>query len=74
MSNCRLSNLIAGPKQDKMIDDGDSMRLCEYCFDVCEALGTAIQGKDVSELDETVRTAFKDFERWVDPNSAYRLY
>jgi hypothetical protein len=28
-----------------MIDDKDSVQLSEYCFGVCEALETAIQGE-----------------------------
>ena len=48
-----------------MIDNAGSIQLCECCFDVCEALGTAIQGKDVNGLNQTVRTTLEGFERCV---------
>ena len=47
-----------------MIDDKDSVQLSEYCFSVCDVLKTAIQGRD--GLDESVRVALEDLERWVD--------
>jgi len=54
------------PNQDKLIDDKDSVQLSEYCFDVCDVLKTAIQGRDVDGLDESVRTALEDLERCVN--------
>ena len=48
-----------------MVDDKDSVQLAEYCFDVCEALKTATQGKNADDLGESVRTALEDSERCV---------
>lgn len=49
-----------------MVGNNDSVQLSEYCFNVCEALKTAIQGKGVEDLSESVRVALKDSERCVD--------
>ena len=46
-----------------MVDDEGSVQLCEHLFDVCEALKTAIQGKDVDDLSEPERIALGDLER-----------
>jgi hypothetical protein len=48
-----------------MVHDKDSVQLAEYCFDVCEALKTATQGKNADDLGESVRTALEDSERCV---------
>ena len=52
--------------QDKMIDNEDSVQLSEYCFNVCAVLESAIQGKDVGNLNKYVRMALGDLERCVD--------
>jgi len=49
-----------------MVDDNDSVQLSEYCFNACEVLKTAVQGKDVNSLDESVRVALEDLQRCVD--------
>ena len=49
-----------------MIDDKDSMQLSEYCFNVCEVLKDAVQGRDADSLDESVREALQDLERCAD--------
>ena len=49
-----------------MIDDKDSLQLSGYCFNVCEMLEMAIQGKDVGDLDESVRKGLDDLERCAD--------
>jgi len=50
-----------------MIDDEDSVQLAGYCFNVCEVLGTATQGKDnTDDLHESVRTGLGRLERCVD--------
>ena len=46
-----------------MIDDKDSVQLSEYCFNVCEVLKTAVQGRNADSLDESVRVALEDLER-----------
>ena len=46
-----------------MVDDKDSVQLSEYCFNVCEVLKTAVQGRDADSLDESVRAALEDLER-----------
>ena len=48
-----------------MIDDEGSVQLSEYCFGICEALETAIQGENADDLNGFVRTAFEDLERCV---------
>ena len=42
------------------------MELSEYCFNMCETLKTAIQGRDVDDLSESERMAFKELERCID--------
>jgi len=49
-----------------MVDDKDTVQLSEYCFNTCEVLKTAVQGKDVNSLNESVRVALEDLERCVD--------
>jgi len=53
-----------------MIDNKDFVQLSEYFFDVCEMLKTAIQGKNMDDLNEPVRTALKDLERCVNQPSS----
>lgn len=54
------------PNQDRMIRNNDSEQLSKYCFDVCVALGTAIQGKSAGGLSEPAGMALADLERYVD--------
>ena len=54
------------PNQDKMIDDNDSAQLSDYCFNVCEVLKTAVQGRSADGLNESVRVALEDLERCGD--------
>ena len=49
-----------------MVADEDSLKLSEYCFNVCDVLKTAIQGKGVDDLNKSVRTALGGLERCVD--------
>ena len=42
------------------------MQLSEYCFNVCDVLKTAIQGRETDSLDESVVVALEDLERWAD--------
>ena len=49
--------------QDEMIDDDDSVRLSEYCFNICLALETAIQGKGAGGLNKYRKMALEDLER-----------
>ena len=49
-----------------MIDDKESVQLSEYCFNVCEVLKGAVQGKNADGLNESVRGALEDLERCVD--------
>jgi len=49
-----------------MLHNENSVLLSEYCFNVCEALNIAIQGRSVDDLNEPVRTALDDLGRWVD--------
>ena len=51
------------PNQDKMIGNNDSEQLSKYCFDVCVALETAIQGEGADDLSELARMALADLER-----------
>lgn len=54
------------PNQDTGVDDEDSVQLSEYCFNVCAALQIAVQGKNVDDLNESVRAALGGLERCVD--------
>ena len=49
-----------------MIDDKDSVQLSEDCFGVCEALDTAIRGKNANDLNEPLKMALEDSRRCVD--------
>jgi len=49
-----------------MIDNKDSVQLSVSCFNVCEVLDVAIQGKNAGGLDEFVRTALEDSERYFN--------
>jgi hypothetical protein len=49
-----------------MIDDEDSVQLSEYCFGVCEALETVIQGGSADDPSGFARTALEDLERCVN--------
>ena len=49
-----------------MIDNEDSVQLSEYYFNVCEVVKTAIQGKHVDDLNESVKEALEDLERCVN--------
>jgi hypothetical protein len=49
-----------------MIDNKDSVQLSEYCFNVCETLKTAIQGRNADDLNGPVRAILEDLERCVD--------
>ena len=48
-----------------MIDNKDFVQLSEYCFNICEALKISIQGKNVEDLDRSVRMALEDSERYI---------
>ena len=49
-----------------MIDNKDSVQISESCFNVCEVLDVAIQGKNAGGLNESVRTALEDSERYFN--------
>lgn len=49
-----------------MIDDGDAMRLSDYCFSMCETLKTATQWMNAGDLDGSARAALRDLERCAD--------
>jgi hypothetical protein len=47
------------------MDNESSVKLSEYCFNVCDELKTTIQGKRADELSEPVRIALVDLDRCV---------
>jgi len=49
-----------------MIDNRDSVQLSEYCFNVCEAVKVALEGKNADDLSESIEVALADLERCVD--------
>ena len=49
-----------------MIDNKESVQLAECSFDVCEALDSAIGGRDAENLGESTRTAVEDSKRCLD--------
>ena len=49
-----------------MIDNEDSVKLSEYCFNMCKVLMTVIQGKNADDHKESVGIALKDLERCGD--------
>jgi hypothetical protein len=48
-----------------MISSGDLAQLSECCFNAYEALKTTTQGKNMNDLDESVRGALEGLERCV---------
>ena len=70
---CQSANSHRWPNQDKRADDKDSVQLSEYCFDACEALNTAIQGKNADDLNESAKMALKDLERCIRLSRRYLL-
>jgi len=53
-------------QQDEVINNKDFLRLSESCFNVCEVLDTAIRGNNAEDLNESVRTALEDSERYFN--------
>jgi len=49
-----------------MINNKYSVQLSESCFNVCEVLDAAIRGKTAEDLNESVRTALEDSERYFN--------
>jgi len=49
-----------------MINDKDFVQLSESCSNVCEVLDAAIQGKKAEDLNQSVRAALEDSERYFD--------
>jgi len=49
-----------------MINDKDFVQLSESCSNVCEVLNATIQGKNVEDLNESVRTTLEDSERYFN--------
>lgn len=49
--------------KDKMIENKESVQLSEQCFNVCEILMDAIQGKDAGDLNDSETMAMKDLDR-----------
>ena len=49
-----------------MTDNKDSVQLSEHCFNACEVLKTAVQGKNPDDLSESVRKALQDLGRCVN--------
>lgn len=48
-----------------MVDNKDSVQVSECCFNVCETLKGAIQGKNRDDLNESEKIAVEDLERCV---------
>jgi len=49
-----------------MIDDKDCVQLCEYLFNVCDALKIATRGKDIYGPDESERVALEYLKNCAD--------
>ena len=49
-----------------MIDNEDSVQLSNSCFNVCEVLNAAIQGKKAESLDESVKMVLEDSKRYFN--------
>lgn len=61
------------PHKDKTIDNKDSVQLSKFCFDACETLKSAIQGKNAEDLNESENLATEDLERCVDQSRPFPL-
>ena len=48
-----------------MVANEDSVQLSDYCFDVCEVLKAAIQGRSTGSLSEATKTALEDLGRYA---------
>jgi len=51
--------------KDKAVDSKNSVQLSESCFSVCEALNTTIYGGGADGLDESMRIALENSEKYV---------
>jgi len=49
-----------------MADNKDAVQLAEYCFNVCDVVEAAIQGKNVNDLKQSARTALEDLGRYAE--------
>ena len=49
--------------QNKAAGNKDSVQLSEYCFNICKALETTIQGRGVNDLEESVRMGLEELQR-----------
>lgn len=49
-----------------MICNKDAVQLSECCFNACGKLKTMIVGKDVDDLNESVKMGLEDLRRYVD--------
>ena len=56
-----------------MFNNEDFLQLSEYRSNVCEVLKTAIQGKNVDDLSESVRKTLEVLERSVGQFRSYLL-
>ena len=43
-----------------MVNDDDLVRLAEDCIKICEVLRTGVEGKNVEDLSQPVKTAIAD--------------
>lgn len=48
-----------------MINKKDSAKLSDFCFEMCETLNAAIQGRDGDELSDTIKVGLVEIERCV---------
>lgn len=57
-----------------MIGDSGSVQLCDYCFDVCEALTAVIGDGNTNDVQGTAPVELEDLGRCVFRLDALLLY
>ena len=49
-----------------MVTDSESVKLCDYCFNVCEALNMMIREKKTGDLNASTKMTLEGLERYAD--------
>ncbi|KAF9786165.1 kinase-like domain-containing protein [Thelephora terrestris] len=61
----RIVSTILALVRDTMIDDEHAMQLSECCFNACETMKGALQGKNPSDLTESEKATMENLERLI---------
>lgn len=62
--------LIDAPTKDEM-NDSDSARLSESCYELCQTLKNVIQGKIQGDLNDSEKMAVDSLKEYVHYNAPF---